>query len=228
MGARDEDGGVERGSEAEGGRQIRILFLSANPRSTPGLAIDHEVRKIDEKLRAARYRDRLELISRWAVRPDDVMQALLEVEPVIVHFSGHGNQDDEILLEDDGGHPSAVGKEVLADLFGVLKDRIRLVVLNACYSRSQAEAIVEHIDGAVGMQSAFGDRAAIAFSAGFYQALAFGRSLREAFELGKIAIRLKKIPDAQMLELLMREGVSPEASFLLPPRRAQSPPGPGL
>lgn len=210
---RDQDVGSGAGAEH---RRIRILFLAANPETTAQLGLQHEVRKIQEKLSAARYRDRFELTSRWAVRTEDLMQALLEVEPDIVHFSGHGNMAEELILEDERGRPFPVGKDVLAHLFSVLKDRIRLVVLNACYSLPQARAIVEHVDGAVGMGRAFGDSAAIEFSASFYQGLAFDRSLREAFEMGRIAIKLKGISEAQTPELLTREGVSPDGRFLVP------------
>jgi hypothetical protein len=208
--ARNDDGaGADQ-------RRIRILFLAANPESNVRLAIDREVRRIDEKLRAARDRDRFELISRWAVRPDDLMQALLEFEPDIVHFSGHGNQDDEILLEDDRGRPFPVSKDALANLFGVLKDRIGLVVLNACYSLPQARAIVEHIGCAVGMQKAFGDEAAIDFASGLYQGLAFGRSIGKAFDIGKATVRLKGIPEDRTPQILAAEGVDPHKLFMPP------------
>ncbi len=64
--------------------------------------------------------------------------------------------------------------------------------VNCCYSRSQAEAIAEHVDCTVGMNMRIGDRAAIIFAASFYRALGFGRSVREAFEQGKVALLLGK------------------------------------
>ena len=36
------------------------------------------------------------------------------------------------------------------------------------------------------------------FNAGFYQALAFGRGYREAFELGRVEVRLANLPDAKV------------------------------
>ena len=43
------------------------------------------------KIRSAEYRDTLELVSAWAVRPDDLQQLLLQHQPHVVHFSGHGS-----------------------------------------------------------------------------------------------------------------------------------------
>jgi hypothetical protein len=89
-----------------------------------------------------------------------------------------------------------------------------VVVLNACFSRPQAEAIVEVIDCAIGMNKAIGDEAAIVFAAAFYQSIGFGRSVEEAFESGKAALMLEGIPEESTPELLVRKGVDPSAIFL--------------
>jgi hypothetical protein len=52
--------------------KVKVLFLAANPAGMRRLALDEEVRAIEAKIRASKYRDALELISRWAVRPGAV------------------------------------------------------------------------------------------------------------------------------------------------------------
>jgi hypothetical protein len=84
---------------------------------------------------------------------------------------------------------------------------IRIVVLNACYSDVQARAIASVIDCVIGMSDAIGDEDAIAFSAAFYRALGFGRSVQTAFDLGKVAMELEDSLDAKVPELHVREGV---------------------
>lgn len=78
----------------------KILILAANPKTTPRLRLDEEVREIDEGLRRSKYRDQFEIQSRWAVRMRDLRRALLDVEPQIVHFTGHGKEDG-LLVEDE-------------------------------------------------------------------------------------------------------------------------------
>jgi prefoldin subunit 5 len=73
---------------------ITVLFLAANPIDQSSLRLDEEHRTIVGKLRASEYRDAVNLISRWAARPGDLQQELNEHQPHIVHFSGHGNQDE--------------------------------------------------------------------------------------------------------------------------------------
>lgn len=64
------------------------------------------------------------------------------------------------------------------------------VVLNACHSEVQAQAIVKEIDFVVGMSDETDDEPARIVSAAFYRGLAFGRSVRTAFDLGISQLRL--------------------------------------
>src|SRR5512135_1466343 len=125
--------------------KIKILFLAANPTGTQPLQLDEEIRQITAKVRVAEYREFLELVSRWALRPDDLLQALLELKPHVVHFSGHGSSAAELILLDDQGNPKPVSQEALVHLFRTMRDNVRVVVLNACSSRPQAEALAQTI-----------------------------------------------------------------------------------
>lgn len=199
-------------------KKIRILFVSANPTSTTTLKLDEEVREIEAKIRAAQHRDSLELITKWAVRPDDLLQSLNQHKPHVVHFSGHGSSTEEIILLDNQGKPKPVSKEALVSLFRTLKDNIRVVLLNACFSQPQAEAITGEIDCAIGMMRAIGDDAAITFAASFYRAIGFGRSVKDAFDQGKTALLLEGIGEEQTPHLITRQTVAAESIVLINPR----------
>lgn len=197
------------------GRECKIVLFASNPQGTGQLALDKEVREIEAKIRAAGYRDPLRLISKSAVRPDDLLQALNEHRPQIVHFSGHGSDREEILLADDQGNIKPVGNRALGALFRTMKDNVRLVLLNACFSQPQAQTIIQHIDCAIGMSKAIGDNAAITFAASFYRALGFGGSINEAFEQGRTALLLEGIPEEETPLLLVRTGVDPRTIFFV-------------
>jgi hypothetical protein len=198
--------------------KVKVLFLAANPTGSRPLQLDEEIRQITAKIRASDYRDALDLVSLWAVRPDDLLQGLLEHKPHIVHFSGHGSSTAEIILQDQDGRPKPVTKAALVALFRTLKDNVRVVVLNACSTRPQAEALGESIDCVVGMNKPIGDAAAIVFAASFYRAIGFGRSVQEAFDVGKVALLLEGIPEDQTPELFVRKGVDAATlSLVVPP-----------
>jgi len=197
--------------------KIKILFVSANPAGTQQLKLDEEAREIEAKIRAAEHRDSLELITKWAVRPDDLLQSLNQHRPHIVHFSGHGNPTEEIVLLDALRKPKPVSKEALVHLFRALKDNIRVVVLNACFSRPQAEAITGEIDCAIGMMRAIGDNAAITFAASFYRAIGFGRSIKEAFDQGVTALLLDGSLEGKTPVLMSGKNTAPDKVFLINP-----------
>lgn len=196
--------------------RVNILFLAANPKSTSRLALDVEAREITGKIRAAEHRDAFELITQWAVRPDDLLQALNQYTPQVVHFSGHGTDTEELMLAGDGDEVRPVSGVALGHLFGALEDRIRVVVLNACHSRLLAEEITRHIDCVVGMKRAVKDAAAIRFASSFYRALAFGRSVQNAFDQGVASLWLEGIAGTDIPELVVRAGVDASRVILLP------------
>jgi Flp pilus assembly protein TadD len=194
---------------------IRILFLGVNPRDTERLRLGEEARMIKSKLRSSEHRESFQIEVEFAVRVGDIQEHLLRHIPHIVHFAGHGSSAGEIVLEDSAGNSQPVPPLALRELFTVLKDNIRCVVLNACFSRIQAEAIAETIDCVVGMSGKIGDEAAIAFAASFYQGLGYGRSLQTSFQLGCSQIDLASLGGATTPELLVRPAVDPADVFLL-------------
>jgi hypothetical protein len=108
--------------------------------------------------------------------------------------------------------------------------------LNACYAEIQAKAISQHIvfpmmirtylafdqpgrsvattdiswkvyiAYVIGMNKAIGDKAAIAFSIGFYQTIGAGRSIEDAFQLGRAQIMLQDIPEHLTPVLIKKTG----------------------
>jgi hypothetical protein len=195
--------------------KVKVLYFAANPNGTLQLALDEEAREIEAKIRAAEHRDSLELITKWAVRPDDLLQFLNQHRPHVVHFSGHGSNASEIILLDRDRQPKPVSCQALTGLFRALKGNIRVVFLNACFSQPQAEAIVQEIDFAVGMSRAVGDRAAITFAASFYRALGFGNTVQNAFDQARVALMLENIPEEATPQLLVKPGVDPSQVILL-------------
>lgn len=194
--------------------KIRVLFLAANPMGTSPLMLDEEIRAITHRTRLAEYRDLIEIVSGWAVRPDDLLLLLNQHQPHIVHFSGHGNEQG-IILKADNGLSAIVRAEALRALFATLKDNIRVVILNSCYSKLQAESIAEVVDCVIGMNTTIGDKAAIVFASAFYQAIGFGRSVQEAFEQGITALLLENTHSEDEPELLLRKGVDPSSIRLI-------------
>jgi hypothetical protein len=174
--------------------KVKILFFAADPHSAPPhgtagrLLLDEDIRQIREKVRASEHRDALEFDYRLAARQDDLLQALNEVQPDVVHFSGHGWSEGLFLMDSEGRRAQGVDVGLLTELFRVFRGRIRVVVLNACLSDAQAEAVAGVVGCAIGMRGKISDPAAIAFGAAFYRAVGFGHSVQTAFDQACLAL----------------------------------------
>jgi hypothetical protein len=204
--------------------KIKVLFLAANPVDVayrPNL--DQEARQIYERIRAGKEREHFEFITQWAVRPDALQQILLDTEPHIVHFSGHGSKTQGIILQDYAGNMVPVSKNALVGMFRLLKRNVRVIVLNSCYSKAQIQGLCQTIDYTIGMRKAVGDDAAVIFSAAFYQALAFGSTVKEAFELGKNQLEIMGIAESKTPVIMIRDGVNPLEVLLTAPPPAAAP-----
>lgn len=194
-----------------------ILVLAANPKATSVLRLAEAVRKLQTGLARSQNRDRFRIEQRWATTPMDVRRALLDCQPQIVHFIGHGLGDaastydpntprkailvdkptpapEGLMLEDETGQAQLVSAVAIASLFQAFSAHIEFVMLNACYSETQARAIAQHIPAVVGMKRAIGDAAAIVYAVSVYDAILAGRSVDFAHQLGCSALLLEGTP----------------------------------
>ncbi|MDJ0796628.1 MAG: CHAT domain-containing protein [Calothrix sp. MO_167.B12] len=176
-------------------RSVKILFLAADPSDAARLRLGQESRDIGERLQLGKEGDKYQLEQRYSVRVGDITQSIFDLEPEIIHFSGHGTEKGELWFENELGKIQPVEADALAAMFELFATQVNCVVLNACYSEIQAQAIAEHIPFVIGMNDEIGDEAAINFAVGFYKALAANRSIEDAYKFGCVEIRLQGIPE---------------------------------
>ena len=113
-----------------------ILFLAADPSDTDRRALDREARAIQVELERSGFRDRFELVTRWAAEPHDLLRELRRLKPTVVHFSGRGaataagdpGRDGEhaprgLFFQGAGGRPQLVSTQAIAQTFGAAAPR---------------------------------------------------------------------------------------------------------
>lgn len=213
-----------------------VLFLAANPKGTTQLALTDECAAIIHELKTTPGRTEIDFQTRWAVTIDDLMRELNDLNPMLVHFSGHGNAQGIALL---GKHREAqlIAPEALAGLFKSRGGSTRVAVLNACYSDDQAEILSEQIGCAVGMRGAVDDDAALEFSVAFYRALGHGHSVYDAFlqaqavlaakRLTQLAVaRCKTRPNVDAAKLVLYGAAAEPKAVLASPATPQPSPSP--
>ena len=170
-------------------QKLKILFLAANPINTTQLRLEQELRDVKLALRQSRYRDQFDLQAVSAARINDMRQAMLDIEPQILHFSGHG-EGGAIYLEDNAGNARPIGAAAFANFLTNFPS-VQCVVLNACYSEELGAAINASVPFVVGMETAVEDEAAISFAVAFYDVLGSGGNYDRAFRLAANALELE-------------------------------------
>lgn len=196
--------------------KITVALFAADPGSSASdkLALDEEARLIREKIRASEHRDALEFHTRWAVRPLDIFQAINELNPTIVHFSGHGTKEDTLVLQDDQGNPKYVPLEGIVSAMALAADNLRLVFFNTCFSYNMAQRCIDHIPAAIGMNRDVGDRAARFFAAQFYSAIGFGHPIKKAFLQAQALLAMEE-PGEEKIPELYEQADDIESSLIL-------------
>lgn len=134
-----------RTSPSQGPGDDHRPFIAASPEDQKPLRLDREVREIQQRVRASEHRDSVQFEMRLATQLGDILQALNETRPHVVHFSGDGNQG-ALAFEDDDGRTKPLTNEMLERLLSAASDRIHLMVLNGCRSSTQAELALDYID----------------------------------------------------------------------------------
>lgn len=199
-------------------KTITVLFLASNPSEVSQLQLGEEARDIQEKIRMSQHRDSVKFETRWAVRPSDIIQAINELNPTIIHFSGHGAESSgELVLQNPDGTVKLITREAISQTISTVSDQVRLVFFNTCFSFTQAEAVVNYIEAAIGMSDSIGDIAARVFATQFYSSLGFGLTLDLAFRQAKAALMLEGIPEELTPILCVKEGKDPKEIYLVQP-----------
>ena len=202
--------------------KINILFLGANPdiilkdgSEQSKLKLDKEAREIKEAITKSLNRDSINLETRWAVRTSDLFQAINEVNPTIIHFSGHGTEDGHLVLQDNNDNPKFVDIDSIVKMIDASTDNLRLIVFNNCFSSLFAECVVDSVEATIGMNNSISDEAAIIFSSQLYSAIGFGNSLEKSFNQAKARLLLEGIKEDRTPELFVNENFNSSDIYIV-------------
>jgi AAA-like domain/CHAT domain len=185
---------------------MKVLILASSPSNRPLLRLNEEVAVIQKEVANSSYVPYFHP----AATPADFLNLLCTQEPDIVHISAHGDEG-ELELESLLGRSHSIAGDVLTKLFQECNVRIQCVVLNACKSERLAEEISQYVNYVIGMSGNIRDSSAIAFSRGFYQALAQNSSIESAFGRGYLAIATSEHSDDKQFPVLKQRSPILEA-----------------
>ena len=208
------------GSSQKNINTSNLLFLAANPADTTELDLKSEFVKLYDKLQNSSYSVKTQWATTPAqlqdallnyhpriihfsghgtagtavTAPDNSINKTRAIGNIPVDTSKTPAQTEGIFLQDSKGNKKFVSGAALANLFGtcIEKFSIDVVVLNACHSALQADAIVQAgVKFVIGMSRAVPDDTAIQFTEGFYNTLAKENDVAFAFKMALNNIELE-------------------------------------
>lgn len=164
-----------------------ILAFQSNLADLDKLQLDKELREISLSL-APVSRKHFQIVNLGAVQINDISRYLMEYEPEIFHFAGHGNEKGELIFQDADGRPRPMNQEAMELIFSKLGRKVKCVVLSACFSKKQAQSLARFVPYVVCNTKAIADHHAIIFSSNFYAGLSYGYTVEESFELATVVL----------------------------------------
>ncbi|KAL7533545.1 hypothetical protein ACHAXR_008988, partial [Thalassiosira sp. AJA248-18] len=142
----------------------------------------------------------------------DRLQAVMTRGCKRLHFSGHGHPHSLTFEDGSGGIHWFSVEQLKALISGGLGDGeppFEFVFVSACHSALAGHTFVgsgvPHVV-CCQQESQLMDRAALSFTRAFYLALAFGRTLKDSFEIGKHAVLSSATvpkPDEEMAKFML-------------------------
>ncbi len=197
-------------------KHLNVLYLTASPDSKNPLRVDAEVRMVQGAVQSSKYRDNITLQYRPAADLNSLTKGLNDHGPQIVHFSGHGNEDE--IATDTGqlGQQTVqpLSFDLLVKTLAATDNPPDVIVLNSCKSSAAKKSLLLIAKVFIAMRESVSDIAAANFAQNFYAAIASGQSVKAAFEQGKVAVEAASISEADTPELHCAPGVNPATMIL--------------
>ncbi len=185
----------------------KILFLSATPDHWARLHVTREYQAIEDTL-SKNSNHQFELKHRGAIEADSLRNILRDEAMHIVHFSGHGEGEEGLVLENSTGQAYLLENERLARIFELTQEQhersIQCVLFNCCHSVEQAKSILNHVECVIGMSRDITDRAAQKLSTVFYESLCSGSDYALAYEYACEALAQDFEKEQDMPQLFLR------------------------
>jgi hypothetical protein len=190
---------------------LKVLFLA--PR-VGGLSPRDQLQAMKRSIAQARFPKSIQFKGVFQVRVNTLFQELNQNAPHVFHFSGKQNGGD-ILMRAANGGLTTVSDMALAGMFQSLDQGLQLVIIDTCFSLRCATTIAKVVPCAIGVEGDIYEDDAITFYSVLYQALASGRSIKDATAQARSALKFADVPEPQIPQLCSRAGVDPTKVHLV-------------
>ncbi len=172
--------------------RIKVLMMGAAPKDAEALRLGKQASRLKEELRSLRAPSfDLRIEPAWAVSPRQILTEILNEQPKVLHFNGHGEPGRLFFESEDGTSASVEGDVVAQFLDG--KSFLDCVLLSACFSNVIAPLFAKHVNYVIACEGEVDDEASLEFTVAFYVSLAHLGDYERAFN--DAVNQVKAIPE---------------------------------
>ena len=188
----------------------KIAFLMAAPAAAGAINVGKDFREAEKAVAGSAKRHKIGLKPYVAAGAEELLDALNEFAPDVIHFSGHGGTGkllfDKQSIEDVAGQTvNFSGVKAFLAATGKLP---KLLVMTACQTASEAHTLLDAVPAVIGMSGDISDLASTLFCRRFYAALAGCQTIEHAFQQAQAILRAAQLDDADLPTLVVRKGTN--------------------
>lgn len=157
----------------------KILFVAAEPIGLPVTYWQKEYKSIIDVFNFSKLKDYCLLEAEFDTKSNDFLLAL-EREPWLIHFSGHGTQDGNLVFVDKHKEKFTARTRDLIPFFEESKT-LKCVLFCSCHSSKLVEETKKVVEYSIGFEGPVENEDAIAFISQFYRNLSLVKTIDAAF-----------------------------------------------
>lgn len=169
-----------------------VLMVSATFDPAPRLDIERGFQTILSRTRHRQFYSTYVRVNGL----DELMDALIMARPGVLHLSAHVAPDGELAFPPSANASAQISPtSVLIRLLETMSSKVRLVIIEALHASAIAHKISSVIDHAIAVDTSVPENLRIDFSVAFYEALAAGRAVSDAFSIAVGGVAMQRHDD---------------------------------
>jgi hypothetical protein len=173
----------------------KILFVCTGANDKNPFDFGQEFKKIKDALQSSQKREQFEVEIETGVEADDFLRVVTRYQPDILHIATHSSDNQGVYFQNSAGETQSFSPEELADVFALMQKKFtpELVILSACNSIAQAEAIQPYVGQAIAMQDLWPEEAGLSYAENLYEMIFDGQDINYAHESAVLGVKMAKI-----------------------------------
>jgi hypothetical protein len=191
-----------------------LKVLIAGSKKSSKLDLETSFLRLQKGIKKHIDKGAIKFVKKLTINTSNIFELLNSIQPHIFHFTGKQIGGD-ILITDENNNVVTISDMALAGYLSSFGSKLKLAIIDTCYSYNCAKSISDVVDFAIGVKGAIYERDADKFYKTFYNALCTGYSLKDAVGQATASLRFDNIPAKDIPVLLSKNTLDPSKAFFM-------------